>query len=319
MTVLGIDLGGTNTKLVLLGKDCTPLARDEFASNGERGLERWAGVLVEKLDAFTRDHSIAAIGLSVAGLVDDRRRIVQAPNLPAFEGVDVAAPLRAWRRDVAVVVENDVNAAIVGEHRCGAGRGLRHLCMLSLGTGVGGGLVFDDRLYRGAHGLGAELGHMVLDHDGPVCACGQRGHVEAFLSTVAIVARAREKMGEAGEPAGHLAAAIARGEAPEPRVLAQCALQGCALSREILAECGRWLGIACTNLAHALQPDAILIGGGVSQSGDLLLVPAREEYQRRCMRAVRGTVPILLAELGVDGAAIGAAVLARESLDAASA
>ena len=322
MTFLGIDLGGTNTKIVVLGEDCSPLARHDFPSRSEAGPERWGASLVEQLDQFGQHAGYdapTAIGLSVAGLVDDRRRLVQAPNLPAFEGADLAASLRTSFPGVRIVVENDVNAAIVGEHRCGAGRGRRHIAMISLGTGVGGGLILDGKLYRGAHGLGAELGHLVLDHDGPLCACGQPGHVESFLSTAAIVDLARTRMGEAGEAAGLLAAAVARGETPEPRVLARCALDGCSLAREILAECGRWLGIACTNLAHALQPDVILIGGGVSQAGELLVQPAREEFDRRSMRALRGTVPVELAQLGVDGAAIGAALLARESLDVASA
>lgn len=319
MACLGIDLGGTNTKVVVLGPDCAPCERLDFPSSSGEGPTRWGEALIRELDGLRLRDEVRAIGLSVAGLVDDRRQIVQAPNLTSFEGFDVAAPLRAWRSDLPVVVENDVNAAIVGEHRCGAGRGMRHLAMISLGTGVGGGLILDGRLYRGAHGLAGELGHMVLDHDGPLCACGQPGHVESFLSTAAIVTLAHTRMGEAGEAAGLLAAAVARGEAPEPRVLARCALQGCALAGEILAECGRWLGIACTNLVHALQPDAIVIGGGVSQAGDLLLQPARAEFERRSMRALRGSVPMVLAELGVDGAAIGAALLARESLDVASA
>lgn len=319
MAILGIDLGGTNTKVVVLDDGCVPRVRVDFPSSSPEGPGPWGERLIEQLEELGVRDELQAVGLSVAGLVDHRRRVVQAPNLPAFEGVDVAAPLRAWRGDLRVVVENDVNCAIVGELRCGAGRGMRHLAMISLGTGVGGGLVIDGRLYRGALGLGAELGHMVLDHDGPPCACGQPGHVESFLSTAAIVALAHRRMGESGEAAGLLAAAVASGQSPEPRVLAQCARQGCSLAAEILAECGRWLGIACTNLAHALQPDAILIGGGVSQAGELLVRPAREEFDRRCMRAVRGSVPMVLAELGVDGAAIGAALLARESLDVASA
>ena len=318
-TTVGIDLGGTNTKVVVLEEGCAPVARHDFPSDGDAGAERWGEVLVEHLEEVVGERPVHAVGLSVAGLVDDRRRIVEAPNLRAFEGVDVAAPLRGHWPQATVVVENDVNAALVGELRCGAGRGCRNLCMLSLGTGVGGAIVLEGELHRGAHGLGGELGHMILDHDGPICTCGRRGHVEAFLSTEAIVARAEAALARDPDAASPLARAVARGERPEPRVLASCARAGCALSREVLAASGRWLGIACTSLAHALQPERILIGGGVSRAAELLLEPARAEYEQRRMRAFAGSSPIVLAELGVDGAAVGAALIARESLDGASA
>lgn len=314
MSCLGIDIGGTNTKLVRLEDADEPVARHEVPTPREvAGYER---TLSEAVDTVSRDGSpVEAVGFSVAGLVDEHRAIVQAPNLPFFEGVDVAAPLRRRDPEPVLVVENDVNAAIVGEQQCGAGRGCRDLCMLSLGTGVGGGVIVDGRLQRGSHGLAGELGHIVLDHDGPPCTCGLPGHVEAYLSTAAIVERGRAALREAGDRGATLRRHVEQEGEPSPRVLAEAAREGCPVAREVLAVSGRWLGLACANLTHTLQPDRILIGGGVSQADELLLEPAREEYEARLMRAVRGSVPIVRAELGVDGAAIGAAVLARRILD----
>lgn len=314
MSCVGVDIGGTNTKLVRIEDGEDPVARHEVAT--PREVEAYEHTLAGAVGAVARGGSpIEAVGFSVAGLVDERRTIVQAPNLPFFEGVDVAAPLRQRDPEPALVVENDVNAAIVGEQEWGAGRGCRDLCMLSLGTGVGGGVIVGGRLQRGSHGLAGELGHIVLDHDGPLCTCGLPGHVESYLSTAAIVERGRRALREAGDRGAILRRHVDREGEASPRVLAEAAREGCPVARDVLAASGRWLGLACANLTHTLQPDRILVGGGVSQAGELLLEPAREEYEARLMRAVRGSVPIVRAELGVDGAAIGAAVLARRILD----
>ena len=313
MAVVGVDIGGTNTKLVRLDRGDDPAARHEIDT--PRDVATYRDVLLDAIGQVLDGAEPEAIGLSVAGLVDEDREVVQAPNLPFFEGVDVAAPLRERWSSVPFVVENDVNCAIVGEHDAGAGRGCTDLCMFSLGTGVGGGLIIGGRLQRGAHGLAGELGHMTLQHDGPTCTCGLPGHVESYLSTVAITERARQALREGGDQGKILARHVREHGDPTPRLLDKAAREGCPVARDVLAESGRWLGIACANLAHALQPDRILIGGGVARARELLLDPAREEYERRLMRAVRGTVTIELAELGVDGAAIGAAVLARRILE----
>lgn len=308
MNVVGVDIGGTNTKLVRLHDDSDAVTRHQIRT--PRTLEDFRDALPAAIETVAPGGSIEAVGFSVAALIDGERRIVQAPNLPFIEGVDVAGPFRSRHPESVVVVENDVNCAIVGEHARGAGRGARNLCMLSLGTGVGGGVILEGELFRGAKGLAGELGHMVVQHDGPLCACGLPGHVESFLSTAAIVQRGREAIECNGERARILVEFVAREGEPEPRVLSHAADAGCPVAREVMAECGKWLGIACANLAHALQPDRILIGGGVSQADELLLGPARAEFEARLMRAIKGSVPIVQAALGVDGAAVGAAVLA---------
>jgi glucokinase len=262
-------------------------------------------------ELFTDWPASDGAGISVAGLLDLERNLVQAPNLNEFVGADLDEAFAGFG---LTSIENDVNCAIYGEWRAGAGRGASNLAMMSLGTGVGGGLILNGELFHGSGGLGAELGHMTLDPEGPECPCGLRGHVESWLGARGFAAAARRHAGP--RPDSALAAAIERGEEPDARLLAQIATDGCPVARAALAECGHWLGIACANVVAVLQPDRIIIAGGSARCGELLLGPALEEYDRRCMDAARGTVEVRVAELGVESAAIGAALLARANLDA---
>ena len=308
MNLLGIDIGGTNTKVILLSSGGEVIRRGEISTIASGG----PAELATRLSALVSDWpESGGAGISVAGLMNLDRAVVQAPNLREFVGADLAG---AFDRFGVLALENDVNCAIYGEWKVGAGRGTRHLAMLSLGTGVGGGLVIDGELYRGAGGIGAELGHMTLDPDGPECPCGLRGHVESWLGARGFVDAGRKYGSE--RPDSPLAAAIRQGEEPDARLLARLAGEGCAAAREAIADRGRWLGIACANLVAVLQPELILVAGGSARCGELLLGPALAEYERRCMDAVRGTVDLGLAGLGVESAAIGAALLARANLDA---
>lgn len=316
MAVVGLDLGGTNAKLVAVDEELTVLDRSTFATDGDSGPDLLVERALARLEELESRHGrISGLGLSMAGLVDAGGRVVEAPNLSSCEGFDFSVAFRRWRSDLTLAFENDVNCAVVGEHRHGAGRGFDHLCMLSLGTGVGGGVIIDGRLFHGAGGLAGELGHLVIDLDGPLCTCGKRGHVEAHLSTSAFVARARQFMARADAADRRpLEDAIAGGE-PDPRVLTECAHRGDALSREILAESGRYLGAACASLAHAFQPQKIIIGGGVSGAGRFLLDPTRAAFANYVMESVGDTVAIGLAELGPESAAVGAARLALDRLE----
>lgn len=306
MKLLGIDIGGTNTKVVLREGD--RLRRAEVLTQASDGPEALARRLVIAVADWPEPD---ACGLSVAGLLNRDRILVQAPNLGPFVGADLAA---AFAEFGVAVIENDVNCAVYGEWKAGAAQGLHHVAMFSLGTGVGGGLVLGGALYRGAGGLAAELGHICLDPDGPRCPCGGQGHVESWLGRHGFARVAR--MRAAASPQSALAAAIGRGEEPDAELLAGLAAQGCTVAQDSLAECGRWLGLACANVVSMLQPECILVAGGSARCGELLLGPALAEYDRRCMEAARHSVPVRLAALGVDSAAIGAALLAGASLDA---
>lgn len=308
MNLLGIDIGGTNTKVILQAADGGIVERLEVPTRAVEG----PGALAARLaELFAKWPEAEGAGISVAGLMDREKNLVQAPNLTEFVGTDLRSAFEGFG---VLALENDVNCAVYGEWQVGAGRGASDLAMLSLGTGVGGGLILGGELFHGSGGLGAELGHMTLDPEGPVCPCGLRGHVESWLGSQGFAAVARRHAEAA--PDSKLAAAIGNGEEPDARLLSAVGNEGCAVAREALAECGRWLGIACANIVAVLQPDRILIAGGSARCGELLLGPALREYDQRCMDAARGTVEVRVAELGVESAAIGAALLARANLDA---
>lgn len=308
MNLLGIDIGGTNTKVVLLAPSGEIVERGEIPTLAAEGPEALADRVAGLADGWPE---AGGAGFSVAGLMNLDHVVEQAPNLQAFEGVDLTG---AFQRFGVLALENDVNCAIYGEWKAGAGQGTTNLAMFSLGTGVGGGLIIAGELYRGAGGLGAELGHMTLDPEGPECPCGLRGHVESWLGARGFVEAGRQYAQE--NPGSKLAAAVEAGEVPDARLLTGLAGEGCEAARAAIADRGRWLGIACANVVAVLQPDLILVAGGSARCGDLLLDPALGEYERRCMDAARGTVDVRLAGLGVESAAIGAALLARANLDA---
>jgi glucokinase len=206
---------------------------------------------------------------------------------------------------VPAVVENDANAAAYGEWRAGAGRGLSSFVCLTLGTGVGGGIVLGGSLYRGATGFAGEIGPAVICADGPPCACGNRGCLEALIGARAIVRRARELYGASGGARAEPAA----GRSPEE--LARAAARGDEVAARVFAETGRYLGIALANIVHILAPEAIAVGGGVAGAGEILFGPARETLRRSVMDDRMAEVRVVPAELGNRAAVLGSALLAH--------
>ncbi len=205
------------------------------------------------------------------------------------------------RLGLPVVIENDANAAAIAEWRVGAGRGTTDMLMLTLGTGVGGGLILGGRPYRGAIGAGAELGHVVLVHDGAPCSCGGRGHLEAYVSGKAADGVARDAFGPAADA----------------HALVRLAREGDGRAVELLAEIGRKLGSGIGSLINTFDPELIVIGGGFAAAGELLLGPAREVIAREALKPMRDTVRIVDAELGNAAGMVGAAMAAFEAVDAA--
>jgi glucokinase len=251
---------------------------------------------------------VAAIGLGIPCTIDrDRGLALMAVNL---ELADV--PIRDLvhgRLELPVTLDNDANAAILAEHRFGAARGARNAVMLTIGTGIGGGLVIGGEVYRGSSGAAAELGHVVIDEDGPPCQgnCPNRGCVEAFASGTAI---AREGLAAAeGAPDSVLGRAVARGVALDGKEVTDAALAGDPVAIGVLDKAGKRLGVALASLANIFEPDVIVIGGGVSPAGELLLGPARAELATRALFPMNRT-PVAVAELGPDAGMIGAATMA---------
>jgi glucokinase len=238
----------------------------------------------------------------------ERQVVIDSPNLRSWEGFPLADVVAA-AIGVPVFLENDVNAMAYGEWRCGAGRGTRHLVCLTLGTGVGGGLVLDGRLYRGARGAAAELGHMTIDHHGARCTCPNVGCLERHLGAAYIIERARERL--AGDPRASTLREVGEDDL-SPATLSAAASAGDALAADILDETGELLGHGIVSLVNLFNPERVVIGGGVSQAGDRLLEPVRRIVKRHAMSVQRDTAEIVLAALGNDAAVVGAALLALE-------
>ena len=247
--------------------------------------------------------------LAVAGLIlSQENRVVFSPNLHAVEGIPLKDELEP-RIGVPLTVENDANAAAWGEFRFGAGSEVDHLVFVTLGTGVGGGVISHGVLLRGAQGAGGELGHVTIQATGPRCACGNRGCLEALASGTAISRRARELASEKPNSAlGRLAA--------ERKILGEdvtrLAREGDELALSVLEEAGRWLGIGLAGFVNIFNPEVVAVGGGVVAAGELILKAAREEVYLRARPPSRDLAEIKEASLGSESGVLGAAALARE-------
>ena len=279
------------------------LGQDELLST----LERELGAAVDARP------EVAAIGLGIPCTIDRERGVaVMAVNLQLAD-----VPIRdlmSERLGLPVTLDNDANAAILAEHRFGAARGADNAVMLTIGTGIGGGLVIDGDVYRGSSGAGAELGHVVIEAEGPRCQgnCPNRGCVEALASGTAI---AREGLAAAeGAPDSVLGKALAGGATLDGKEVTDAALEGDPIAIGVLEKVGRHLGVALASFANIFDPDVFVIGGGVIPAGDLLLDPARDELAARALTPMSQT-PIAAAALGPDAGMIGAATMAMLELD----
>ena len=307
----GIDVGGTKIAAGVVAEDGEVLEklRVESPATDVEAIEDAIADLVNQLSAR---HEITAVGIGAAGYVDrDRARVLFAPNL-AWRDVNLKAELEE-RIDVPVVVENDANAAAWGEFRFGAGSDVDDLMLVTVGTGVGGGLVLDGELYRGAFGVGAEIGHLRIVPDGILCGCGHHGCFEQYASGTALVREARQ-IAANGVPAAEALLARAGGnvEDIDGPMITEAARDGDVFAIGRLAELGRWLGSGIASLVTVLDPAVVALGGGVSEAGDLLLEPLREAFGRHLPgREHRPLADIRRATLGNAAGMIGAADLAR--------
>jgi len=308
---IGIDVGGTKIAGGVVDESGAVLEelRVESPATDAHAIEAAIEKLVTELS--TR-HPIEAVGVGAAGYIDKSRSVVMfAPNL-AWRDLDLKADLESTLR-LPVVVENDANAAAWGEFQFGAGHDVDDLLLVTVGTGVGGGVVLDGSLYRGAFGVGAEIGHMRVVPDGIRCGCGNRGCFEMYASGSALVREAR-----AAARAGSLLAADlldrAGGDvdAITGPLVTEAARAGDTFALEQLASLGRWLGEGIASLTAVLDPAVVVIGGGVSAADDLLLDPVRQAFGAQLTgRGHRPTLEIRKARLGNRAGLIGAADLTR--------
>lgn len=315
--VIGVDLGGTKLLGGVLDEELA--VRGRFLQNLPAGADRDAEAVVEALISLvqrlreTSELPIAAVGIGVPGLMDREREVVRhAVHLP-FRDLPLRA-LLSERLGLPVFLDNDANLALLGEWRAGAARGRREVVMLTIGTGIGGALLISGELYRGADGAAGELGHMVVEVDGPPCGsgCPNHGCLESVASGTAL---AREGLRIARvTPDCALGRALAEGREITGALVTELAHDGDRAARDVIALVGTRLGVGLANVANLFNPELIVVGGGVIGAGELLLAPAREVLKSRALPPV-ASVPVVRAELGSESGMVGGGVLAWEGVE----
>lgn len=308
---IGVDVGGTKIAAGVVDATGHLLAKVRLSTPAATAESVEAGIAAAVLE-LKAGYDVAAVGVAAPGFVDAQRTTLRfTPNLPMAD-----RPLRALlepRVGLPVVVENDASAAAWGEYRFGGGRGVSDVVLLTVGTGLGGGIVLDGRLLRGAFGIAGEFGHVRIVPGGLPCGCGNRGCWEQYTSGRALIRQA-QALARANPPRASRLLELAGGqvEAIAGAMITRAAADGDPASVELLAELGRWLGEGIADIADVLDPAVVVIGGGVSEAGDLLLEPARKAFSASLSAGShRPHLVIRAAELGNDAGLIGAADLAR--------
>ena len=296
--IVGVDIGGTKVACVLADAGGIILARQWQSTRAGEGWQAVVNQLLEMCEAVMQGVSregIRGIGISCGGPLDSLRGIVYSPpNLPGWDAVPIVR-LFEERFGLPVRLENDANATALAEHRFGAGRGTRNMVFMTWGTGIGGGLILDGRLYRGTNDLAGEIGHITILQDGPPCGCGKRGCLEALASGPSIARRARELAGDSPE------SALWQMTSPE-EVTAQhvvdAAQAGDIFARFVLTEAATYMGIGIANLAQIVNPERVVLGTIAVKAGDLVLEPLRRALEVHAWSRVRQVLTVVPAELG---------------------
>ncbi|HEV8565065.1 MAG TPA: ROK family protein [Actinomycetota bacterium] len=308
---IGIDVGGTKIAAMRIRPDGEIVARETVPTPAD-DMDETLRSMIAAAEAV-RTAAVAVIGVGAAGLVEKGTGILTfAPNL-AWRNVPISERV-GGALGLPTITENDANAAAWGEHRFGAGRGHDDMLLVTVGTGIGGGVVAGGKVFRGAHGFAAEIGHIIVEPGGPVCGCGNRGCWEQVASGHAIARSGRQAVVD------HPNSGIAQRVAGDPakvtgRVVTEAAADGDLVARGILAVVGSRLGEGIAGLVNVLDPAIVVVGGGAIAAGEMLLATARVAFTEAVEAPDhRPEVPIVAAELGNDAGAVGAAALALEEL-----
>lgn len=301
---IGVDLGGTNLKAALVNRQNKIISRKALSTECFSDKFKLINAICVVVTGLIRENkltrnNIGAIGLGLPGPIDFKRGIVHFfPNIPGWKEVALKKILEK-RLKVKAFIDNDVNLMCLAEHTLGAAAGYANVVCLTLGTGVGGGLVINNKLYRGGSFAAGELGHIPLDIKGPKCNCGGSACLEVFIGNKSITHRAKQLIG----------ANIT------PKELSRMAKSGNKKARLIWDEVGNYLGVALCGVVNLLNPDCIVIGGGVSGAGNFLFDKVKKVISKRAMSVQAKSVKVLKAKLGNDAGLIGASILARKGLN----
>lgn len=314
--LIGIDLGGTAIKSALFDTGLNIVEEHEVDTPTQEGpdavIDAIAGSADTLLDsAGCSKEAVAGLGLGSPGPLDvEGGKTLKLPNFSCFENVPIRDRL-AEAVGLPVVIENDANAAALGEFVCGSGEAVSMIVLLTLGTGVGSGIVQDGRVFHGAHGIAPELGHMIVEPRGEPCECGQRGCLEQYASATALVRHARRLI-DLEDPDSRLRRGLEERGELTAKSIGEAYRGGDPLAREAWGRLANYLAIGCTNIARICDPDLIVLGGGLTKAGDDLIDPVRERFFDIHWKLTDRKTDIVAATLGNRAGIIGAASLARD-------
>jgi glucokinase len=318
LLTLGIDLGGTKILTGVTNSQGRMLSRDHSITPARKGQEAVIQSILESAHRALKQANITileicAIGVGAAGISNPETGILlTSPNLPGLRD----APLRDTiqeRLGKKTFLINDANAAALGEFYFGAARGAHNFIYITLSTGIGGGIVIDGKIYTGATGAAGEVGHMTIDDDGPLCNCGNRGCWETLASGTALAREAKDRIKE-GVRTSILEYAEGNVEKVTAKVIHSAAKQGDSLAKELIARTGYYVGVGLANLINIFNPELIVIGGGLSNIGDMLLKPAFKTARERAYKEIFQAVRVASAELGRNSGVLGAAAFALQEM-----
>jgi glucokinase len=310
-TVIGVDLGGTNLRTAIVGSDGEILDKHKEATKAADG---WVKVVARLIDNIKRQLEIGAkmgtevfaVGVGAPGVIlVDKGIVVKSPNFPDWNNLPLKAELEKALK-IPVYIENDANAAALGEKWRGAGRNIKSMIHLTLGTGVGGGIILDNKIWHGADGMAGEIGHMTLIPDGRQCTCGNTGCLETYASARGIVQSFREELEKQKLPAAEVLK-----EVTSEKVY-QAAREGDAVARRVMKDMGRMLGIGIASLINIFNPERVVIGGGVKDAWPLFIGSTYEEIMKRAFQVPAERTEIVPSLLGDDAGMVGAAAVALE-------
>ncbi len=307
--VIGVDLGGTNVNSAVVDDGGCKSHQAWQTITGSRTasevIDRLVACVEMTMDSCGRDR-VAGVGVGTPGLIiEDTGTVVYAPNVPEWENL----PLRSMLRDrmgLPVTIENDANAAAIGEHWVGSAAGYANIVCITLGTGVGGAIIMNNEVWRGSNGAGGEIGHMTVVENGRICGCGAPGCLEAYASATAIAGQARELV-VSGRKSVLMELAGGDLDRIDAAMIAKAATQGDELAHDVMHRSATLLGTAVSSLTNLLNPELIVIGGGVIKAGDMIFDPVRTEVARRAYKWSASILEIVPARLGDDAGIIGAA------------
>ncbi len=310
-TVIGMDIGGTNLRGALVTPEGRILRQLKIASEAHDGIDAVVDNIAKLVDELG-EGGVSGVGIGIAGVIDSKSGVItQAPNIANVTNYPIRDNLvRKLGSGTNVIVENDANCAALGEWWTGAGKDISSLVMITLGTGVGGGIILGGKLWSGADGMGGEVGHMTVYPDGALCNCGNYGCLESYASATAVRRMVKEALAKAEVKT------VLRDRVPEtdpddiPEAVMKAALEGDAASIDIWERFGVALGIGMASLVNILNVEMIVLGGGVARAWDMFIGPARAELKKRGLRAPAERVVIERAKLNGDEGILGAAYLA---------